>query len=123
MEDDDLDFTRLSDEIDLKPTKVIYKGQQIVKGKIATNNIWRYEIKVGKENDISGLLILLDKLLPYSENIKLYTTKYSEVSINCYIRSDMSQIGFVLTPEMINKLDKLNLELNFHILSFGFAEE
>ncbi|MBP0727354.1 DUF4279 domain-containing protein [Bacillus sp. RG28] len=124
--DTNLDFNKIKQKIGLIPTKVIKKGQKI--GKLANidapYDIWSYEIKIDNEEDpFIHLIDLLNNLLPYSKYIKEINQLYKEVSINCYLSSDYAQIGFELTSEMVILLEKLCLNLNFHILSFGGVED
>lgn len=123
ISDFELEFEEINKNIKVNPTKIIHKGQEITANKLAPYDIWSYEIKISKEINISdGLCTLLDQIMPYSSYIKKILSQYREVAVNCYIRSDMGQIGFEVSPEIIKRLDRIGIGLNFHILSFGFVE-
>gem|GEM_PF-2687245 len=64
--------------------------------------------------------LLLD-LEPVKERLLMFQTLH-EVTLSCYLRSDFGQMGFVLSPKAIQILAKINLEIEFHILSFGGVE-
>lgn len=120
--DTKLDFNNIQDNLLIKPTKIIKKGQMI--GKMenieAPYDIWSYEIAItDSENIFNDLSLLLDNLLPCSTFIKEVISTYKNVVISCYLRSDYAQIGFQLNNEIITKLEQLGLCLDFHILSFG----
>jgi hypothetical protein len=123
ISDYDLKFEEINKNIKVNPTKIIHKGQEITANKLAPYDIWSYEIKKSKDTSITdSIYTLLDQIAPYSSYIKKISTQYREVVINCYIRSDMGQLGFEISREVIEKLNKIGIGLNFHILSFGFAE-
>lgn len=120
--DSNLNFGELEKNILIKPTKIIRKGQFVGKLKNieAPRDIWLYEVKItDNENIFIHLSSLLIQLLPYSNYIKNMIDQYEEVAISCYLRSDFGQIGFQVSSEIISKLEKLGLKLNFHILSLG----
>jgi hypothetical protein len=125
ISDPTLDFKDIEDSFPIKPTKIIRKGQMIgkIKNIEAPYDIWSYEIAIAnRENIFDELSLLLDDLLPYSRFIKEVSSKYESVTINCYLRSDYGQIGFRLSNEIIIKLEKVGLCLDFHILSFGAVD-
>lgn len=123
VSDLNLDFDELENRIPIKPTKIIKKGQMVGKSESisAPYDIWSYEVRIqGAENDIFAYLsLLIDNLLPYSKYINEARIQYEEVVINCYLRSDLAQIGFKMNNNIISKLEDLGLDVDFHILSFG----
>lgn len=121
-----LNFVEIEENIGIEATKVIKKGQSIVRleNRLAPYDIWLYEIKIFSEREFFMPLVkLLSDLQPYSKYIDEIRKKYDQVTINCYLRSEYAQIGFEITPEIINMLQKLGLSINFHILSFGGVED
>lgn len=109
--------------IDIQPTKVIKKGQIIALGKKAPKNRWLYEIKYDGEKEYNqNLERMVSQLCERSEYINQLTQLYEEISINIYIRSDFAEIGYSLPNHILQKLSKLNCELNFYILSFGMVK-
>lgn len=126
ISDPNLDFKDIERNIGIQPTKLIKKGQLLTKleSRKAPYDIWLYEIKVLDEGDVLEYLAkLLKDLLPYSKYIQKISKCYDQVTINCYLRSDFAQMGFEITYEIINMLQKLSLGINFHILSFGRVED
>lgn len=123
ISDLNLDFDELENRISIKPTKTIKKGQMVGKSENirAPYDIWSYEVRIqGTEDDIFAYLsLLIDDLLPYSKYINEARRQYEEVVINCYLRSDLAQIGFNMNNNIISKLESLGLDVDFHILSFG----
>jgi len=123
ISDENLDFEEIERNICIIPTKIINKGQVIVSNKKAPFDIWSYEIKISNETDaMDHLRYLLDELMPYSSYIKEISRRYNQVSINCFLRSDMGQIGFEITSEIMHKLNNIGTSMNFHILSYGCVE-
>lgn len=126
ISDKKLDFKDIENGLPIKPTKIIKKGQMVgrIKNIEAPYDIWSYEISIAdSENIFNGLSLLLDDLLPYSRFIKEASEKYENVTVNCYIRSDYGQIGFQLSNEIIMKMGKVGLRLDFHILSYGAVND
>ncbi|MGM0878269.1 MAG: DUF4279 domain-containing protein [Bacillota bacterium] len=125
IRDENLDFFDINNRLKLEPTKIIKKGQGLNNTLgTAPYDIWLYKSKI-RENDhdeFDRLEILLEELSPYSNYIKEFKEKYEDVSINCYFRSDMGQIGFEIPSNVIRNLVTLDLKLNFHILSYGEVE-
>lgn len=124
--DPKLDFSSLEKNIGIVPTKIIKKGQLVgvLKNIEAPYDIWTYKIKITNEEDIfADLTNLLNDLLPYSGYIREIKKDYNQVTINCYLRSDLAQIGFEIKGAMITLLEKFGLGINFHILSFGGVED
>jgi hypothetical protein len=124
ISDFSLNCKDIEDNLPIKPTKIIKKGQLLEERYEAPYDIWSYEVKITDcENISNDLLILLEILCPYSEYIKKICYNNENVSINCYIRSLYGQIGFVINNKLFSKLVDLGLSLNFHILSFGDVED
>jgi len=126
INDKKLDLKDIEENLLIKPTKIIRKGQMIGKSKNieAPYDIWSYEIAiVNNKNIFNELSLLLDTLLPYSDYIKTAKNKYESILISCYLRSDYGQIGFQLSEDIILKLGKIGLCLDFHILSFGEVKD
>lgn len=120
IRDEKLNFNDIKKNIQIEPTKIIRKGQIIVGDKKAPLDIWSYKVEM--LSDINELNNLLNQLIPYSNYIKKIQKIYKDVVISCYLRSDMGQIGFEITSEVIKKLNTLGLDIEFHILSFGYVQ-
>lgn len=121
--DEQIDFDEISENILLTPTKVIKKGQLIALNKTAPFDIWSYEIKIVSLEIAEELESLITQLLPYSDFIKSFGNKYRQVVINCYLRSELGQIGIDIPSGIVDKLAQLGIGFSFHILSFGGVEE
>lgn len=118
ISDYQLNFEEINKNIKLNPTKLIIKGQKITTKKIAPYDIWLYDIKKSKDTNIADTIYtLLEHITPYIDYIKKFSTQYREVVINCYIRSDMGQLGFEIPHEVIEKLNSIGIDIGFHILS------
>jgi hypothetical protein len=124
IRDKKLNFYDITSSLNLEPTQIIKKGQYLNKFTKAPFDIWLYKREIIEYNDyeFDSLQILLEELLPHSKVINEFKEVYDDVSINCYFRSDMGQIGFELPLNIISKLNRLDLNLNFHILSYGGVE-
>ncbi len=127
ISDEYIDFEIIENQLPLKPVKVVRKGQTIgksneIKAPLDIFSIERPILDNDNEDIFNQLLSLVNDLIPYCEFIKSATNKYDSVAINCYLRSDLGQIGFEINNEIITKIGSLGLKINFHILSFGQAE-
>lgn len=126
ISDQNLDFKDIESNIGLQPTKIVEKGQPITRltSREAPYDIWLYEKNIYDGEDIMvHLADLLSDLLPYSKYILEISKHYKQVTIDCYLRSNFAQIGFQISHNTISMLEKLDLSLNFHILSFGEVRE
>lgn len=107
---------------EIKPIKIVNKGDVVALGRKAPKHRWIYEIKYNAENEYLEILDkMLNQLCEKKEYINQLTKTYEEVSINIYIRSDFAQIGFSVPNYILKKLSVLDCTLNFEILSFGMA--
>lgn len=125
ISDISLDFKEIEDNFPIKPSRIIKKGEMIGKLKNieAPYDIWTYKVAIADREDIfKNLSLMLDDLMPYCKFIKDACNRYENVLINCYIRSEYGQMGFRLSNEIIKKIEKIGLSLDFHILSFGAVD-
>lgn len=107
---------------EIKPTKIVNKGDIVALGRKAPKHRWIYEIKYEDENEyFESLDKMLNQLCEKREYINQLTKTYEEVSINIYIRSDFAEIGYSVPNRILKKLSLLDCALNFEILSFGMA--
>lgn len=118
-----LDFDDINRMLKLQPSKLVRKGE--IRSKVigeALHDIWSYEIKseVNGEPD-KTLKHLLGLLLPANNYIK-ELSKSVDLYLKCYIQSDYAQIGFGISPEVLNKLAEIGVRLEFSILSWGGVE-
>lgn len=104
------------------PTKVVKKDDVIALGRKAPKNRWMYEVKYDNEDEyLENLDKFIGQLYEKSEYINRLKKMYEEVSINIYIRSDFSEIGFSLPGNILKKMSLINCTINFEIFSYGMA--
>lgn len=124
--DENLDFQYIEENLPIKPTKTIKRGQMIGKLKNikAPYDVWSFEIAI-MDNELifTQLITLIEKFLPYSEFLLSARNKFERLTINCYFRSDYGQIGFQMSDEVITKMAQIGLPLDFHVLSFGDVKD
>ncbi|MCA1032519.1 DUF4279 domain-containing protein [Bacillus timonensis] len=118
-----LDFSEISKTLKINPTREMRKG--VVYSSIFGPNkedFWIYELKVNENQSPNDTLSTLLSYLSHSKQFIVMLSKSHNVSIKCYIQSSMAQIGFDLSPPTIVELSKLNVKLEFSILSWGGVE-
>lgn len=82
-----------------------------------------YILKFENEEEYySSLERMIDQLCERSEYVNQLTKMYEEVSINIFIGSDFTQIGFFLANHILKKIALLDCELEIEIISFGMVE-
>ena len=126
ISDFNLEFQEIKNNILINNYAIIRKGQSIgiLKDKKAPYDIWSCEIELSELDSINDkLLELLKALLPYSIFINKISHRYQQVCVDIYLRSEYGQIGFSLNKEIYSFLDRLGVQINFHILSFGKVED
>lgn len=107
---------------EVKPTKIVNKGDVIALGREAPKHRWMYEIKYdGETAYYESLDKMINQLYEKKEYVNQLLKIYEDVSINIYIRSDFAEIGYSVPNLFLKKLSLLNCTLNFEILSFGMA--
>ena len=122
ISDGELDFENISSRLMITPTKCVKKGKRVTLSRNAPYDIWIIKVKFNDEISFEKELeILLVKLIEKKEEIIKFKSSCNQVCINFYIRSDLGQLGFTLNPNIIQTMSYLNIEINFHILSFGYA--
>ncbi len=118
----DVEYVEVDLGTEIKPSKIVNKGDVVVLGRKAPKYKWIYEIKYnGEEEYFNGLDKMLNQLCERKEYINQLTSRYEEVSINVYIRSDFAEIGYSIPSHILKKLSLLDCPLNFSILSFGMG--
>ena len=106
----------------ITPKKIIKKGEKIGSHLIAPKNAWLYHIEFHDYDDFASKAVdFYDQLLGQQGGINFLKTKY-DVSIDMYIGSDLGQMGYTLPTKMIKMASQIDLDINFHILSFGLVE-
>ena len=106
------------------PSKIVKKGDVVIRGRKAPKNIWIYELKFdGEEEYYSNLEKMINQLSERSEYVNQLTKMYEEVEINIFIGSDHAQIGFYLPNHIFKKIALLDCEVSIEIISFGMVED
>lgn len=119
---DVIDFDEISKKLSLTPTKIIEKNQVIVGERIADKSIWSYKISANEGEDLEIILRQLVEIVYLKKNVILQISEEYEIRINCYVRSEFGQIGFSISPDIMSILSEINVEIDFHILSYGMVE-
>lgn len=118
----DVKYIEVDFGTEIIPTKIVNKGDIVALGRKAPKYKWIYEIKYdGEKEYFNSLDKMVNQLCERKEYINQLTSRYEEVSINVYIRSDFAEIGYSLPNSILKKLSLLECTLNFEILSFGMA--
>lgn len=109
---------------DVKPGKIVNKGDVVALGRKAPKNRWMYKISYSDEKEyLESLDKMVNKLSGKAEYINGLTKIYEEVSIMIHIRSEFAEIGYAIPSHILKKLALLDCPLNFSILSFGMAAD
>ncbi|MBU3114612.1 DUF4279 domain-containing protein [Clostridium lacusfryxellense] len=121
---DYLDFKSIDNNIGMMPSKKYKKGGAF--STLAPNaiprDIWIYDSNIGQDGNVNMALdVLLDKLKG-SKNFIRDLSITSDICIRCFVQSDLAQIGFDLSPYVINGLTNLNVRVEISILSWGQVE-
>ncbi|WP_127490442.1 DUF4279 domain-containing protein [Paenibacillus ehimensis] len=120
-----LDFSKISEKLNLVATSTTKKGEFIGRAKIRTSqwDRWNYEVTIKAdttpEEVLEQFLMNLEPVAAEINNLQ----SFHEVTLDCYLRSDFGQMGLSLSPNIVQLLAKLNLGLELHILSFGGVEK
>ena len=73
--------------IEIKPTRIVSRGDVVALGRKAPKNRWIYEIKYsGEKAYLESLDKMLNQLCEKKEYINQLTKTYEEVNINIFIR-------------------------------------
>ena len=121
LSNDEIDFDEISKNILLKPSKVIIKGQLIALGRKSLEDRWIYSVDF-QENDFREKVnLFLATLILYQCYIQDLSNRIS-VELNFYFNSDMGQLGYTLDRKQVRQIQKMGLNVSFHILSQGLVE-
>ncbi|MBQ7972913.1 MAG: DUF4279 domain-containing protein [Lachnospiraceae bacterium] len=118
----DIEYIDVNLGTEIKPSKIVNKGNVVALGRKAPKYKWIYEIKYDDEAEyFNSLEKVVNQLYEKKEYINQLTSRYEEVSINIYIRSEFAEIGYSIPSHILKKLSLLDCSVNFSILSFGMA--
>lgn len=120
-----IDFSEIEIYLKVKPTKIVRRDDVLSKSlEPSKYEIWIYEIKYDEGGDPNNTLEKLLSLFNNTSKEFLHRiSKIADVFVKCYIQSDLAQIGFEFSPEVIKDLADLGLKLRFSILSWGGIED
>lgn len=116
----EINFKELEKNIKIKATKIFKEGE--VESKIIGKNnfdLMRFDQKFTNEENPNDALI---KLLELIVNLDTYLEKLKseyDVHLKCFVQSDNAQINFKLSPEVMEKIAKLGIDLEVSVLSWG----
>ena len=109
---------------DVKPGKIVNKGDVVALGRKAPKNRWMYKISYSDEKEyLESLDKMVNKLSGKAEYINKLTKIYEEVSIIIHIRSECAEIGYTIPSHILKKLALLDWRLNFSIKSLVMAAD
>ena len=121
FEGDDVPTDEIGKLMNLKPTKVVHKGDVMNKLPeiIALTNQWVYAIALthpmGRDPELNVFLRYLtdrkDALQKLSERCRLF--------LRMYVQSDYAQMTYLLTHETLHCLSDVGLRLEVSSLSWG----
>lgn len=124
ISDQELDLSKIDDKLGIHNSRMIFKNQQLHGNRTSKYNIWLYKEKYYSENDFDKVLYtFIDLLNSRKEIMKELKVCYEEVCIIIYLCSEYGQIGYSLKKEFIEKLQQLDMDISFDILSFGLVED
>jgi len=121
---DYLSFKDIEERLNLRPTKTVEKGRLVTAKIKAPTNIWSYKVKF-TDHDSFGYQLsgLVAKLWTRRETINQLIGKYDSVEVHFYIRSLEGQLGWTIAGKEIKLLSELKVDIDFHILSYGYVLE
>jgi len=123
ISDNVLDFENISSRLMVTPTKCVKKNERVTQSRNAPYDVWILKVMFNDEMSFENELgLLLAKLIEKKDEIIMFKSVYNQVCLDFYVRSDLGQLGFTLNSDIIQKISVLNIGLNFHILSLGYAE-
>ncbi|OKP76019.1 hypothetical protein A3842_18820 [Paenibacillus sp. P3E] len=123
--DKSLNFDEISHMLSTVPSNITRNGELLAKlnNRQAPFDSWHITEKFSENvAPEEALALLVQKLLPYREQISKLKQQYETVRLNAYLRSDYGQMGMDFPPETVRALGELGLGLSVHILSFGGVE-
>lgn len=119
-----IDFGEIDINLKVKPTKIIKRGDVLSKTIGPSQyDIWIYEIKHDESGDPNKTLKNLLSIFKPSGDFLRMTSKSIDVSVKCFVQSDLAQIGFEFSPEVIRDLADIGIKFELSILSWGGVED
>ncbi|MCT4543804.1 MAG: DUF4279 domain-containing protein [Vallitalea sp.] len=123
IRDYELDFTNIDSSLSVKATTVIKKGHMISKTRIAKFDIWIYDVHFFSIDDIEiKIKEFVDVFGEKQAEILRIKNQYKYVGITCNIVTEYGQVGILLSPYLVEKLNMLSLGIDFDIISYGNVE-
>ncbi len=118
----DLDVDRIEKLLEMQATKIVKKGEKIVTNRYAPKSIWMYERRIDENMCFEETLKSMLEDLYFKKKKVFELLSIYEVELNCYLRSELGQLGYTIDQEMMIMMREINIPIHFHILSFGLAE-
>lgn len=120
----EIDFGEIDINLKIKPTRIIRRGDVLSKTIGPSQyDIWIYEIRHDESGDPNKTLKTLLSIFKSSGDFLRMTSKLVDVSVKCFVQSDLAQIGFEFSPEVIKNLADIGIKFELSILSWGGVED
>lgn len=98
----EIDFGEIDINLKVKPTRIIRRGDVLSKTIGPSQyDIWIYEIKHDESGDPNKTLKTLLSIFKSSGDFLRMTSKLVDVSVKCFVQSDLAQIGFEFSPRLL----------------------
>jgi hypothetical protein len=120
---DKLNFDEIKENLKIKPSNIVKKGEIKYKcGGEIKSDAWIYKIEMEEGKEPNETLERLLKDLKPSIGYLKKLDESVDVSITCYVQSDLAQIGFDFSSDVIRDLAELSIKFGISILSWGQVE-
>ena len=113
------DFKELSDKMSVVSTRTLKKGQNSGSHKM-TFNLWEYEVEFDQNNFNKILGDFLTQIKTNKNTIEKIK-KNNECVLDMFLQSDEAQLGITISPQNLQYIAELGLELDISIFSNGLV--
>ncbi|MBN2794719.1 MAG: DUF4279 domain-containing protein [Clostridia bacterium] len=115
---ENINFEAVSRQLKSKPSKMVKKGTNITPKMVAPNDRWLSITEIVSIDEMDNkLLNILTQLISVSTSLENLKSEGIIVSCDVYLRPRNEQFGYSLSIDAIRILSKLNLEINYHIIT------
>lgn len=119
---ENLNLTKISEDLQLQPTKRVRKGEKLKIGGECPQDVWAYHIQVDELTAPDRALETLLLTIGQNGNYLRQLADEADVRVKCYVQSDYAQVFFRFSPDVIRALANLNIPFDISILSWGGAD-
>lgn len=114
-----VEFEEISKQLNAEASKIVRQGTKITQSFIAPSDKWMLITEIASIDEMGNqLLDVLTQLNSVNENLTSLKNGGLSVSCDIYLRPQSEQYGFSLSIKAINILSNLNLEINYHVISY-----